>query len=174
MRRLLLLRHAKAEHDASTGRDRDRALSERGRDDARAMGSYIGAQNLGPSRVWLSPAVRVQQTWAAASPMLDHGTVETIEQIYGADSGELLDLLRGAPDDATALLVCGHNPTMHEVALMLVGDGHHEGRQALGANFPTCALCVIDFDVDEWSDIAVRAGRLDRFMSPRLLCEGKA
>jgi len=37
MRRLMLLRHAKTEHDAPSGHDHDRRLDERGRLDAAAI-----------------------------------------------------------------------------------------------------------------------------------------
>ncbi|MFN5406517.1 MAG: histidine phosphatase family protein, partial [Bradyrhizobium sp.] len=38
MRRLMLLRHAKTETDAPTGRDQDRRLDERGHQDAAMIG----------------------------------------------------------------------------------------------------------------------------------------
>ena len=41
MRRLMLLRHAKTEHDAPSGRDHDRRLDERGRLDAAAIGTWV-------------------------------------------------------------------------------------------------------------------------------------
>ena len=45
MERLILLRHAKAEVDAASGRDFDRALTERGRRDAALDGE--GAPQIG-------------------------------------------------------------------------------------------------------------------------------
>ncbi|MGB6399350.1 MAG: histidine phosphatase family protein, partial [Bradyrhizobium sp.] len=42
MRRLMLLRHAKTESDAPSGRDRDRRLDERGRRDAAEIGGWMG------------------------------------------------------------------------------------------------------------------------------------
>src|SRR3974390_3289249 len=41
MRRLMLLRHAKTEHDGPTGKDQDRRLDQRGKKDAAAIGSWI-------------------------------------------------------------------------------------------------------------------------------------
>ena len=42
MRRLMLLRHAKTENDAPSGRDQDRRLDNRGRLDAAEIGGWIG------------------------------------------------------------------------------------------------------------------------------------
>ena len=41
MRRLLLLRHAKAERLQPGGRDQDRVLAQRGRADAKTLGAYL-------------------------------------------------------------------------------------------------------------------------------------
>ena len=66
MRRLMLLRHAKTEHDAPSGRDQDRRLDERGRLDAAAIGNWIGRHPPFPDSVLVSTAVRAQQTWEIA------------------------------------------------------------------------------------------------------------
>jgi phosphohistidine phosphatase len=58
---------------------------------------------------------------------------------------------------------------MHEMALMLTGSGDGAGRKALGDNLPTSGLAIFDFEVDDWSDVAFRRGRLARFVSPKLL-----
>ena len=42
-------------------------------------------------------------------------------------------------------------------------------RRALGENFPTAALAVIDFDIAQWADLSFRAGRLDQFITPKML-----
>ena len=58
MRRLLLLRHAKTEHDAPSGQDQDRRLDDRGRLDAAAIGTWIGRHPPLPDAVLVSTAVR--------------------------------------------------------------------------------------------------------------------
>jgi len=62
MRRLLLLRHAKTEHDAPSGRDQDRRLDDRGRNDAAEIGGWIGRHPPVPDSVLVSTAIRARQT----------------------------------------------------------------------------------------------------------------
>src|SRR3954452_6820792 len=50
MRRLIVLRHAKAEHATSNGRDFDRTLAARGREDSGKMGAYMARHGLVPER----------------------------------------------------------------------------------------------------------------------------
>ena len=74
-----------------------------------------------------------------------------------------------AAADPKALLLVGHNPGMHELALMLAGSGDDAGRKALADNLPTSGLAIFDFAVDDWGDVAFRRGRLAKFVSPKLL-----
>ena len=57
MRRLMLLRHAKTENDAPSGKDQDRRLDERGRLDAAEIGSWMARHPPFPDSVLVSPAV---------------------------------------------------------------------------------------------------------------------
>jgi phosphohistidine phosphatase len=63
----------------------------------------------------------------------------------------------------------GHNPALAELASLLMAAGDVEARQRLIEKFPTAALAVIDFPVDDWGKLHPKAGRLDRFVIPRTL-----
>ena len=56
MRRLMLLRHAKTETDAPSGRDQDRRLDERGHRDAAEIGAWLARNPPYPDFVQVSPA----------------------------------------------------------------------------------------------------------------------
>ncbi|OAF13663.1 phosphohistidine phosphatase [Bradyrhizobium centrolobii] len=175
MRRLMLLRHAKTETDAPSGRDRDRRLDHRGHKDAAQMGDWIAHHPPFPDTVLVSPAVRAKQTWDLAwEAMKDRVAapqVELLPELYGADPARLLETIRTAtiPANPKRLMLVGHNPGMHELALMLTGSGHHADRKHLADNLPTAGLAIFDFDGKDWSDIAYRHGKLVLFVSPKLL-----
>ena len=135
MRRLMLLRHAKTEHDAPSGQDQDRRLDDRGRLDAAAIGDWIGRHPPLPDAVLVSTAVRARQTWEiagqairdairerSASPRGERQLewqVEFLADIYGAEPAQLLQVIRMAEVSNSGslpghLLVVGHNPGMHE------------------------------------------------------------
>jgi phosphohistidine phosphatase len=174
MRRLMLLRHAKTEHDAPSGRDRDRRLDDRGRSDAAEIGGWIGRHPPFPDSVLVSPATRSHQTWEIVREAIKDRAptpqVELVPELYGADPSQLLQIIRAASaSDPQRLMVVGHNPGMHELALALVGSGDGAGRKALADNLPTSGLAVFDFSVDDWADVAFRHGRLVMFVSPKVL-----
>jgi phosphohistidine phosphatase len=174
MRRLMLLRHAKTESDAPSGRDKDRRLDNRGRSDAAEIGAWIGRHPPFPDLVLVSHAIRAHQTWEIAwEAMKDSGPepqVELVPELYGADPSKLLQTVRAASAaDPQRLMLVGHNPGMHELALALAGRGDAGGRKALADNLPTSGLAVFDFEIDDWADVAFRRGRLVQFVSPKLL-----
>jgi phosphohistidine phosphatase len=174
MRRLMLLRHAKTENDAPSGRDQDRRLDNRGRHDAAEIGSWIGRNPPFPSLVLVSHAVRALQTWEIAweamQELVPEPEVELMAELYGADISQLLETIRSASvADPERLMIVGHNPGMHELAIALAGSGDAAGRGALADNLPTAGLAILDFDIDDWADIGLRRGRLELFVSPKLL-----
>ena len=174
MRRLMLLRHAKTETDAPSGQDHDRRLDERGRSDAAEIGHWIARNPPFPNQVLVSSAVRAQQTWDVVwETMKDRvpaPEVETLDELYGAEPVQLLQVVRMASRaDPKRLLLVGHNPGMHELALMLTGQGDKSARKALDDNLPTSGLAVLDFEIDDWADVAFRRGRLVLFVSPKRL-----
>ena len=174
MRRLMLLRHAKTENDAPSGRDQDRRLDNRGRTDAAEIGGWIGRHPPFPDSVLVSPAVRAYQTWEIAweamKDKVPQPQVELLPELYGADPAQLLQIIRAASaTDSQRLMLVGHNPGMHELALALTGSGDAAGRNALADNLPTSGLAIFDFAADDWTDIAFRRGKLVLFVSPKLL-----
>jgi phosphohistidine phosphatase len=174
MRRLMLLRHAKTENDAPSGRDRDRRLDNRGRHDATEIGGWIGRHPPFPDTVLVSHAIRAHQTWEIAweamKDVVPEPLVEIVPELYGADPAQLLQIIREASAaDPQRLMLVGHNPGLHELALALAGSGEAAGRQALADNLPTSGFAVLDFAIDDWADVAFRRGRLVSFVSPKLL-----
>jgi phosphohistidine phosphatase len=174
MRRLMLLRHAKTETDAPSGRDQDRRLDERGHRDAAEIGAWIASHPPFPDHVMVSPAVRAVQTWDIAwETMKEQVTkpqIELVPELYGADATQLLLSIRMASTtDPKRLLLVGHNPGMHELALALIGTADPASRQALSDNLPTSGLALFDFATEDWNDVAFRRGRLMLFVSPKLL-----
>ena len=52
---------------------------------------------------------------------------------------------------------------------MLIASGNVDARKRLRENLPTAGLVIIDFAFDDWRKLKPLSGRLDRFVSPRLL-----
>ena len=168
MRRLLLLRHAKAEKSAPGGGDFDRSLAARGREESPKIGVYMAHHGLAPDLVIASPALRARETWELAAPAFaPTPPVVWEDRLYNAEVGTILNLVKRAKPPT--LLLVGHNPGLHDFARQMIAAGDVEARERLNENLPTAGLLVIDFAFKDWGKLHARSGRLDRFVSPRLL-----
>lgn len=170
MRRLLLLRHAKSDWSVAGQHDHDRTLNARGRESAPRVGAYMTRHALIPDRVIASTSQRTRETWdlVAASIAVQCPLVYD-ERLYDATPEAILAVIRECPPNAHSLLIVGHNPGMQEIAALLIAAGDIDARQQLIEKFPTAGLAVIDFPIDVWAKLHPRAGRLDRFVTPRAL-----
>ena len=165
MRRLLLLRHAKAERPQPGERDHERRLAERGRNDAPRVGAYMSRHDFMPDRVVVSTSARTRETWKLAAAEMDKAPkAEFDDRIYEASPKALLQVVQETDPDIDTLLLVGHNPGMQELAAMLVATGDVDTRQRLKEAFPTSALAVIEFKLKDWSRVHPQSGRLERFI----------
>ena len=144
------------------------------RSDAAEIGGWIGRHPPFPDAVLVSTAVRTRQTWEIAWEAMKNGVpepqVELMPELYGADPAQILAAVRSSSAAGSQrLMVIGHNPGMHELALALAGSGDAAAGKALAGNLPTSGLAILDFAVDDWADVAFRRGRLVLFVSPKLL-----
>jgi phosphohistidine phosphatase len=170
MRRLFLLRHAKSSWADAGASDHDRPLNRRGQEAAPRLGAYLNRHRLVPDCVLCSTARRARETWelvGAEIPAAPPASYE--ERLYNAAARTILDVVRHAPPDASALLLVGHNPGMQDAATLLIAAGDLNDRERLREKLPTGGLVVIDFAIAHWSKLHPHAGRLERFVVPRML-----
>jgi len=170
MRRLILLRHSTAARAEPGDSDQDRVLTAEGRADAALIGAYLANHSFRPDRVLISPAARTRETWrqiAAALRVAPEAAPDA--RIYNAPSQALFNIVAEAPDNAQSLMLVGHNPGLHELAVLLTATGDIETRERLRENFPTSGIAIIAFALDSWAKLHPRAGRLERFISPKLI-----
>jgi phosphohistidine phosphatase len=174
VRRLILFRHAKAAPSGRGGsEDRLRALVERGRKDSITIGAHLAADGFVPDLVLVSPAVRTQETWKFSAREFGVPVhAETSEQLYDATPEAILAIIKETPAKVQSLLVIAHNPGLHELALMLVASGNAKARARLEENLPTAGVVIVDFPFDDWHALRRESGRLERFVTPKLLRTG--
>jgi phosphohistidine phosphatase len=116
-----------------------------------------------------SPAVRCTETldalWEGYGEIL-HPNWD--RRIYLASGATLLDVVQDLPDDVSSVLLCGHNPGLEDLILMLVPDVAGDSlRDEVEAKFPTAAVAELQFDADSWSAVGSRKGRFTRMIRPR-------
>jgi phosphohistidine phosphatase len=172
MRQLLLLRHAKSSWDDASSPDRDRPLNPRGRRSAAAMRQAMRDLGLIPDLVLVSTARRTQETLEVLEPWDDAPLIEPMDSLYLANPTQLMAALHGVAETVRSVLLIGHNPGLHDLAISLAGPrvmaSGAEAARGLAAGFPTGALAEFVI-AGSWWDLREGGGRLVRFLTPRML-----
>jgi phosphohistidine phosphatase len=164
VRRLCLLRHAKSDWADARLADHDRPLAPRGRRALPLVASYLNEQDFAVDLVLSSTAKRALDTVAGVVERLDHKPrVQTDSFLYLASPGDVLACARGVPESVLTLLLCGHNPGLHEFAQLAGVSGA----------FPTAALAVFRVE-SEWSALEPVTCALESFVTPRALSDGSS
>jgi phosphohistidine phosphatase len=160
---LLLLRHAKSSWDDPALADHDRPLAPRGIRAAKLIGARLRADQTPVDLVLCSSARRARETVELVAVGGAGVNVEIDEGLYGASAADLLERVRGLADDIDAVMLVGHNPAMHDLAVELLGHG--VGEQVVG-KFPTGALATLSF-TGSWRTLAPGRAELAAFVRPR-------
>lgn len=147
MKRLILLRHGKAENQVLGGQDIDRQLDSRGRSQSRSVGLELLAKAAVVDIVLCSTAVRTRQTCeiVCETLSLSDDKVSYQDDLYLAVPFDIMAHLCALPSFVNTVLVVGHNPGLSELAVSF--------SKRIGL-LNTAGMAMLDVDIKEWSDLA--------------------
>jgi phosphohistidine phosphatase len=157
MKKLLLIRHAKATHETGYA-DFERPLKPSGLHDAAIIAGRLGEQLHVPQILIASPALRTISTANVFSQHLSVPVAEEIKGIYEADLGELVEIADQFPDEYDFIGIVGHNPGMSELLYYFTGQMQE---------MATCAVALIEFNATSWSNINRDSGKLTYYDYPK-------
>lgn len=167
---LYILRHAKAEIGSPNQEDKSRKLVERGEHAAQIVGAYLFRQGIKPNKIICSDAQRTRQTWAQIESIYTSPqNIDYASKLYLASASEMLSLLTPLPDAVSSVMMIGHNPGVHQLALKLAKKGDEDLIDTMNLKFPTCALAVIALGDIAWDDVMHAQGTLIDFVTPKML-----
>jgi phosphohistidine phosphatase len=167
MRHIFLMRHAKSAWPEGV-RDFDRPLAPRGQAAAPLIGAHLATHYPLPDRVLVSTARRTRETFAALGAPLNTLEAEFEPQIYDADPHTLLTLLQELERDVMNVLMVGHNPGTHALALDLADPARSsaEDYARLDMKFPTAGVACLRFS-GAWRSLSTGTAQLFAFITPK-------
>lgn len=160
MKRLYLIRHAKAEWRNSTQPDFDRPLSDLGMAEAEAMGRLLASKSAKPDLLMTSPAVRALETSKiiAREVGYDELKIVTKQEIYDGYLQDWVQIIRQIQDECQTVFLVGHNPTITDFVHFLT-DTNIRG-------MPTCGSACLRCDKPSWLALDPGAAEFSSFDTP--------
>lgn len=166
-RRLVVMRHAKAEPYAAS--DHERRLTHRGRESALDSGRHLRATGCLPEVALVSSAARTRETWAAVAEGsgVDPAVASFRDELFAGGPDVLLEAVhevgREVGDDVGTVLLVGHNPTVAFLGHLLDdGNGDPTAVSGMLRGFPPGALVVLQVEAP-WTEVGAESGRVVDF-----------
>ncbi|MES2800683.1 MAG: histidine phosphatase family protein [Bacteroidota bacterium] len=154
--KLHLIRHAKTEKIAPSGKDFDRELKDSGRTDTEQLAKYLKSLGFQPDRTLCSTAKRTLQTCEILNATFQFQALSFHDDLYLAEASVIKSLLETCKAEEN-LTVIGHNDGISDLASYLTGQF---------ISLPTTGYVCIEFFIDEWNELSKDAGMIIDFYRP--------
>lgn len=161
MKKLILVRHGKAEDDSPEISDFERSLISKGKLISRAMAHKLKSKEKSPGTLVSSPAFRALETALIFAGEFGIRPEEIVldSNIYNGISFKNLPvILTSASKDADTVTLFGHNPVFSDLA----NDLSKEGCDPM----PKSGVVCLSFNIKTWSEIHRNSGKLEYFLKP--------
>lgn len=158
MKKLMIVRHAKSDWDNASLSDFDRPLNNRGMKTAPDMAKRLLNKGIIPQYLLSSPALRAKTTSNIFAKTLGLAETKYNKAIYEASYPTLLKIVNGLPNSYNFVAMFGHNPGFSDLLYNLTGEFY---------DMPTCAVAIIDFDLDSWELVSADTGKLGYYDYPK-------
>ena len=165
MKKLYIIRHAKAQRDNPNG-DFGRDLCKRGEDDIKEMSIRLKNRKIKPDAFVSSAALRTARTarLLAKAFSFDEKKIVFEKKLYEADENKLFEYIKRCDDKYNELCIIGHNPALRELCELL--------STIYLSSFPTSSVFALEFEVESFADIKAHSGKLVFFECIKKLKDG--
>jgi len=162
---LYLLRHGNSPMGEGLP-DKERILSDLGRQNVSEMGGRLTVKGIKPDMILCSTAQRTKMTAQLLMEAmgLSADSICYDDRIYNASLEALVYLARETEEDISTLLVIGHNPGLSE--LVHFGDGESYCKEQGFYGLTTASFAYLELSVP-WSQFDAGTARVVEILSPR-------
>ncbi len=142
--RIYLLRHAEAAWAEPGQRDFDRPLNPNGFGQAEIVADRAADKGYRPDILLSSTALRCRDTAEAVHRAMGEALdMRFVDTLYNASVDTYLEIIDA--QDAGAVMLVGHNPTMEQTLSALIG--HDAMVASVPSGFPPAGLAVVEYDL---------------------------
>ncbi|MBI5220043.1 MAG: histidine phosphatase family protein [Bacteroidia bacterium] len=161
VKRIVLVRHAKALDLIDGITDFERSLKLKGIRDAHKVAQKLLNYNFKPDMMISSPAFRSIETAIIFARELRYPVkkIKIKESLYEEYStADFMEMIHKTENDMDTVFVFGHNPELSTVASYLAED--------FCDDIATSGVAVIESDVEKWKKVNLNEGRVALYVYP--------
>jgi phosphohistidine phosphatase len=161
MKKLIFVRHGKAEDDSPEISDFERSLTLKGKVISRLMARKLKEIEKSPGVILTSPAFRALETALIFSGEFGTASEEIImnSKIYsGMNLKNLARIISVADETSETICLFGHNPSFSDITNSLCKEGCDP--------MPKSGVVCVSFNIKTWSEIERNSGSLEYFLKP--------
>jgi phosphohistidine phosphatase len=160
MKEIYFIRHAKAEDFSGGISDYERSINNKGHKDLQTIGSYLLLQGISPDIIFSSCSMRAQETTVCLAKKLSFkGKKYFLEELYYAPCDDIINIFMAQEESVNTIFIIGHNPQLNELVNRFSVENI--------SKIPTMGVVALKFNVDSWSDLKEKTGKLDFFIYPK-------
>jgi phosphohistidine phosphatase len=161
MKRLILMRHAKAEQGNFETSDFNRKLADKGKIDANSAAKVLKTHLHKIDLIVTSSSKRTAKTAkiVAENFDIDKKEIVFVDELYEAETNAYIHVIRNLSDmDANTVLLVGHNPTIGAMAAIMSDFKIQE--------FKPGSFAVFQIPLDTWKLFKIEESKLESSHKP--------
>ena len=162
MKKIIFVRHGKAEDPCDGFADFERSLTERGKNISRLMASKLKEIEKDPGIIITSPAFRALETaliFAGVYGVPPEKMIINSNLYFNIDQNSLMTILKNREEVIDTITLFGHNPSFTELPELL-------GKESFGV-LPKSGIICLSFNTKTWSGVTRNGGHIDYFLKPK-------
>jgi phosphohistidine phosphatase len=161
MKKLIFIRHGKAEEIPNGIPDYERSLTTKGKVICRLMAHKFLEVDPSPGLFVTSPAFRALETaliFAGAFGIKPEKMILDNNIYHKMGFSYLTEILSGINEDVDSVTFFGHNPSFSEIVVKLCSDRID--------TLPKTSVIGITFDISTWKELESKSGRILYYLKP--------
>jgi len=161
MKKLIFVRHGRAEESTSSVTDYERSLTNKGKSVSEQMAIILKGKEITSAVMVTSPAFRAYETALVFARVMGYDPDKIIlkNTLYShATLKSFAEILDEISDDTDCVIFFGHNPSFTEIPDRLSRSG---------IDFvPKSGIVSLSFKTDTWKGLLREKGTIDYFLKP--------
>ncbi len=167
MKTLYLLRHAQAENSFELP-DKERPLTEKGKEQAFSLGKYMSSNNMTINMIKCSSALRTRQSLEYLTKNIQCDNNIFLDNLYNASIGDIYEEIKKTSDDINNLMILAHNPTIHAIGQFLAQYGAIQIIKKHAISYPPNTLTVIKCKIDNWKNLQPEENEIINYIDNKI------